>query len=150
MNILIVCTGNMCRSPMAEHLLRKMAADAGMERVAVESAGIAPAADRSIPPEALRALAVEGVDAAAHKPKGLDAKMVRKADLILAMEPAHRAYVMTKFPEAAGKVHLLTLYAGIKRHDGVADPYGGSDEDYGRAMADIKAALQSILKKLTT
>ena len=68
---------------MAEHLIRKMAADAGLTDVSVESAGIAPALSLSLPVEAIRALAEEGVSVDEHKPKAVDARKVKKADVII-------------------------------------------------------------------
>jgi protein-tyrosine-phosphatase len=130
---------------MAEHLLKKLGAEAGVKDLTVTSAGIAPALTLALPAEAVRALAAEGVNVDDHRPKAVDARMVKKADVIIAMEPAHRAFIMTRYPGAAGKVHLITTLAGLKG-DGVKDPFGGTDEDYRRALSEIKTALTSIVK----
>ena len=132
---------------MAEHLLRKLASDAGMKDIVIRSAGTAPATWLSFPPHAAVALASEGIDRVDHTPAGLDAAAVEKADLILVMESSHRVEVLSRFPKAEGKVHLLKAYAGLSGPDGIDDPYGRSAEDYKRALQEIKAALDSIIKK---
>src|SRR5690242_5085451 len=103
MNVLFVCTGNTCRSPMAEHLLKKILRDAGTGGVTVVSAGVSPATGLTFPPEAQRALAMEGVGAVIHEAQGLTKELVTNADVILAMESRHKSMVIERFPEAGKK-----------------------------------------------
>jgi protein-tyrosine phosphatase len=149
-NVLFVCTGNTCRSPMAEHLLRKMAADEGLTRVAVQSAGVSPATGLRFPTEAAAVLAEENVRDARHRPQGLSDALIDWAQLILAMEPVHHDIVLARFPRAAGKTHVLKSHAGLGGAPGIADPYGGSEEDYRRALSEIKPALQALVNKWKT
>ena len=132
---------------MAEHLLRKMVADAGLPGVQVSSAGTSPAFDLKLPEEAMEALAEEGVERPKHRPKALDEASVAAARFIFAMESHHRDIVLKRFPSSTGRVHLLRAFAGLPAPAGVADPYGGSIEDYRKALGDIKAALTSIVLK---
>lgn len=150
MNVLFVCTGNTCRSPTAEHLLRKMAAVEGLKDIAVRSAGVAPATGLRFPADALAVLAEEDVREVQHRPQGLDDALIDWAQLILTMEPVHHDLVLARFPRAAGKTYVLKGYAGLTGAPGIADPYGGSQEDYRRALADIKRALQLVIDKWKT
>ena len=149
MNVLFVCTGNTCRSPMAEHLFRRMLADAGRTEVKVRSAGIAPAMSLGLPMEAASALAEEGVRNVSHRPSGLDRAAVEWADLILAMERAHRDAIVGRYPAAAAKTFLLKAHAGIAGEESIADPFGGSADEYRAALAEIKTALGAIVRNWT-
>lgn len=135
---------------MAEQLLRKMAADEGLAGVTVRSAGVAPATGLRFPTEAAAVLAEENVRDVRHRPQGLSEALVDWAQLILTMEPAHHDLVLARFPRAAGKVHVLKKYAGLGGAPGIADPYGGGEEDYRRALGDIKQALQPLVNKWKT
>ena len=132
---------------MAEHLLHKMAIDERLETLAVRSAGVAPATGLRLPREAAVVLAEEDVVEIRHRPQGLDDRLIDWAELILTMEPVHRDLVVARFPRAAGKVHVLNGYAGLGDAPGIADPYGGSEEDYRRALREIKRALKLVVDK---
>ena len=116
--ILVVCLGNICRSPIAEYLLRERLAG---KDVTVESAGIGAVEGARIDPLALQVLQAHGIDASGHVARRLDKQMVDRADLVLLMERAHLEFVRSKIPSAAGKTFLLR-----KWHDGqdVPDPFG--------------------------
>ena len=120
MNILFICDGNICRSPMAEALLRKMLSDRKITGVKVASCGLSAQpwgiADRRLGlviGEAYKLLQD-------HRSRPLTEQAVREADLILGMENRHVKTVLERFPEAQGKADLLTVYAGI----------GGEVKDY--------------------
>jgi protein-tyrosine phosphatase len=137
MNVLFVCTGNICRSPMGEHLFRKMAKESGME-VTVVSAGVSPELGMDMTREARRALEAESVSGGIHRAQGLTSALVTKADFIFAMEDMHQRVLLKRFPEAAGKIRVFD----------VADPYGESAEVYAAALLKIKRALKKFLKSL--
>src|SRR5262245_9365665 len=133
--ILFVCTGNTCRSPMAEHLFRKLLADAGITGVETRSAGVAPAEGMLITPQAIAALDDNGVRGVRHAARRLDAAAVDWADAIFAMEPTHRDRIAASYPPAAGKTHVLKIFAGTAAgRPGIADPFGGDDADYRVAI----------------
>ena len=135
MRIIFVCTGNTCRSPMAEALLRAKT-DAHM----VSSAGLsvlfpAPAAENA------RAVMEErGLDISAHRARQLTEDMVREADLILTMTERHAALICTIFPHAHEKTKTLAAFAG--KEGNVADPFGGSPETYRTCAAQIADLLE--------
>lgn len=104
-NILFVCTGNTCRSPMAEALLRAKAGD----RFDVRSAGVFAVDGGPAAHEAVQVLSERGIDCH-HQSKKLDEALIRWADVILTMTESHKHAVGVRFPESAGKVYTLKEY----------------------------------------
>lgn len=102
--ILIVCVGNICRSPTAEILLRHRL---GHAAGSVQSAGLAARAGTPMDATAQAVLADHGHDGSAHRARPLDDAMLREADLVLAMEPAHVDAIVERAPHARGRVMLL-------------------------------------------
>ena len=140
MTVLFVCTGNTCRSPLAEVLARKLAAERGLTNVTFASAGTgaldgAPANDASI------LVGIErGVDLSRHRARSLTPQLIAEGTLILALSSSHIAAIQRIVPNA--NVQLLDEYASNgERHRSIPDPFGGDLEEY-RATAD---ALESIL-----
>jgi protein-tyrosine phosphatase len=106
-SILIVCTGNICRSPMAEGLLRQLLAERGAGDVTVESAGVSGWQDQPATPEAVMAMQERGIDIAPHLARRLGRQMIESADLILAMTADHRNAVAGVSPQAAARTFTL-------------------------------------------
>ena len=132
--VLIVCTGNLCRSPMATAFLRsRVAEDPDCQDVVVESAGIW--AQDGLPPSAptIRVMRERGYDVADHRSRQVTRRMVEGADLVLGATPHHVEALQQAFPEAADRVHLLAAMSGGSH--GVEDPYGRSAAIY-RTVAD--------------
>lgn len=136
--VLFVCTGNICRSAMAEHLLRHWAAQRGLE-VEVRSAGIAAEGWYEIPEHAQRLLAAEGVPPFVHKPQLLTREQLRWADQVFAMAGNHYDYICELYPEFIGKTRLL-------RDEDVADPMGRSYETFAACLAVIRESLESLAR----
>ena len=120
-HILVVCTANICRSPMAEVLLR---AEGRRQRRAVEvrSGGIMGLIGRPADPKAVKAVGQLGLDLQAHRSKGISEDDVAWADHILVMELRHMTALHQRIPSAEGKVLLLGTFGG--GHE-VSDPIGG-------------------------
>ena len=142
MNLLFVCSGNTCRSPLAEALARKIADRRGLEDLNVASAGTnaydnVPATD-----EALLVGMERGLDLTGHRSRKLTPAIVSEADLIFVMTPGHLEQV--KQMGGRGKVHVIDEYASGVANVGISDPYGGDLEAY-RNTADI---LEDELEKL--
>jgi protein-tyrosine-phosphatase len=133
--VLFVCTGNLCRSPMAAGLLRQRLAEKGMDaRHRVSSAGVWAVDGRPASEHAITVMAERGVDITNHIAHTLTAEDVAEADLILAMSREHEQMIRNTWPQYDWKLHRLSEMAG-KRQD-VRDPYSRPIEDY-RACADI-------------
>jgi len=142
MNLLFVCSGNTCRSALAEELARKIAARRGIVDLNVSSAGTnawdtAPATD-----EALLVGMERDIDLTGHRARMLTPAIVSEADLIFVMTPGHLEPV--KAMGGRGKVHVIDAYASGTTNQGISDPYGGDLEAY-RHTADL---LEQELEKL--
>jgi protein-tyrosine-phosphatase len=133
--ILFVCTGNICRSPMAVGLLRqRLAEEEPSLSHNIFSAGVWAADGRPASENTLAVMAERGIDITDHIAHTINADDVAEADLILVMSQEHERAIRNTWPQYAWKIHRLSEMVG-KRKD-IADPYGGPIEEY-RACADM-------------
>lgn len=148
--ILFVCTGNSCRSVMAEGLFKKMT-EGRKEQFEISSAGIS--AIDGYPPtaETIRVMETEGADVSEHRSRRLTMDMIRQSDHIYVMERFHRDFILRLAPEAAAKVSLLTEYT--TRSDGrnvdidIPDPINMSGQFYKNILSVIRDCLENILQE---
>jgi protein-tyrosine phosphatase len=148
--VLLVCTGNVCRSPMAEGVLRKMLRDSAQHgEVIVESAGTFAAEGAPASSDAIEVTAESGGDLRGHVARSLTARLVGRADLILTMEPEHGDRLLSLFPDAARKTHLITTFGDSSGDPlGIPDPIGRGREVYERTLRSIDASLRAALPKI--
>lgn len=144
MTILFVCTGNTCRSPMAEYLFKKMLKK---DEVTVVSAGTSVISPIPIPSVMLEILAKEGIDISSHRAKQLTQEMVDEASLILSMESHHKKELLGRYLRLNDKVFLLKEFIG-EGEIGIADPFGGDKEVYESSFLQIKDALVKLKEKI--
>ncbi|MDQ7773009.1 MAG: 16S rRNA (cytidine(1402)-2'-O)-methyltransferase [Elusimicrobiales bacterium] len=144
--VLFVCTGNTCRSAMSEHYARRLAAEHDLD-VEFSSAGISAAPGAGMPPEALAALAAEGVEDPGHESSPAESEAVEDADLVLAMTAAHKTALLAAFPDARKKTFTLAEYAGTFDGD-LPDPYGAGQAAYDSVMGVLKRALPAVLERI--
>ena len=138
-SILIVCTGNTCRSPMAEYLLRELLKkQSAGESFTVQSAGLACYPGDPISENARLVLAERSIDASGHLSRPVSAQAVLSADRIYVMTEAHRQAIAEALPEAADRLYVL----------GVSDPYGMPVEAYRACAEQIEAYFVSELPQL--
>lgn len=150
-SILFVCTGNSCRSVMAEGLFRKMTADRP-GKFTVGSAGISAVDGFAPTPATIEAMGREGVDISNHRSRRLTADMVRVADKIYVMEEMHRRVVLHLAPEAEPKVFLLGRFApaGGNSPDlpDIPDPIRMSEDFYRNVLAVIRDCMRKLVEQL--
>ncbi len=149
--ILFVCTGNSCRSVMAEGLFRKLANAKAGEYTAA-SAGIGATDGFPATQETVRAMKAEGVDMSGHQSRRLTAEMIRSAHKILAMEMMHKQWILDLVPEARDKVQLLAEYSSKEQHRlsdiNIPDPIRMSESFYKNVLTVIRDCVANLVKTL--
>ena len=148
MHIIFVCTGNTCRSPLAEGYFRKLCQDAGRHDIMVTSAGTAAWNGGGASGNTVAVLMNMGVDMSQFSSTALTPALIRQADLLICMTRAHRAAIGQIAPEALAKTHLLLEFAPRKSSDDISDPFGGSLELYSLCFEDMRPALENLFKHI--
>jgi protein-tyrosine-phosphatase len=146
-NILFVCTGNSCRSIMAEAYMRHRAGELGLP-YDVRSAGTSTYDGLRPSREALALLEEEGVDIDGLESKKISREMIKWADVILVMEPLHREAVISGMPQAAEKVFLLGDFPNGSTDKSVPDPVGRTINYYKVTYNLITSSVEGLIKWL--
>ena len=127
-NILTLCIGNICRSPLAEVLLARE-----LPQHRVWSAGLSAVVGRQADPTSLQIAQEQGLDLSAHRAQQVTRIMCQQADVILVMEQSHKALLEQQFPAVRGKVFRLGHIGNFE----IADPYRQPREAFDAAWAAI-------------
>ena len=145
--VLIVCTGNVCRSPMAYGLLRRRLEALGLgDLIQVETAGTHALDHQPPTPLAQEVIAERGYDISHHRARTATPEILEQADLILVMTEAHRQAIFHRLPRVLPRVLLLSELAG--EHRDIPDPYGGPREEYEMTAAMIETYIERGLPRL--
>ena len=144
-HIIFVCTGNICRSPMAEFLLRdKLGAESEWT---VGSAGTFAGNGMRASREAVDVLAELNIDGSSHRSSFLDGELVDASTVIVVMTSGHKHHIELMYPNAAEKVFLLKSFSRNDKGD-VRDPIGASTGVYRQIRDEISEALPGLIEFL--
>lgn len=144
-SVLMVCTGNICRSPMAEGLLRQHLPEHLKDKVSVTSAGTHGLHGNRAEPLAIRAAAVHGADIRDHRARALDMKMVKAVDLVLAMEAFHIKQINRLFLFRCKNARLLRSFLTPPANSDIQDPYGQDYPAYEETAQSILDCLPGLI-----
>ncbi len=141
--LIFVCTGNTCRSPMAEGLLRALLPiDSDWE---ISSAGVCAADGWPVSEHSVDALREKKIDISELTSTALTTALIKKADLIVTMTEGHRQAVLAAVPESESKVFLLKSFGIAKCATDIYDPVGEALDVYRRVRDEIDAALPDLI-----
>src|SRR5690554_1960641 len=138
-HVLLICTANICRSPVAEGLLRRELEKHGMEEWTVSSAGTWVTRERGASHNSILVLAERGLDISDHQARGVNTEILAEADLVLCMESGHAEALRVEFPEAAHKIYMLSEMIG--ESFSIADPYGDERPAYERMAEEVETLI---------
>ncbi|MGB9866298.1 MAG: low molecular weight protein arginine phosphatase [Bacillota bacterium] len=146
MKVLLVCSGNTCRSPMAAAILRKLAQDSAVQ-IDVDSCGLDAIEGKPAWDQAIKAMSERGLDLTGHRTKPFKLELAQEADLILTMEAWQRDRILQKWPSLASKTFTLSGFAQDSTED-VDDPFGQPLEEYRRTADKLQQLLELALNRI--
>ena len=147
-HIIFICTGNICRSAMADGYLKYRVKELGIEeKVLITSAGTNASQGEHSPDFAKRAIAKYGANIENHTSTTLENANLENADYILVMTERHKRDVVRRYPECADKITLLGEYAKNKEYKEIDDPWGYNFNVYERCAKEIVDSIEGFIQK---
>lgn len=149
--ILFVCSGNVCRSPMAEAFLRAYMPERLVDRVKIVSAGTLGLSGDLATVEAVQVMREKGIDMRGHISQGVSKELIRSSHIVFAMSRDHLEILQHNFPLISEKTFLLRRFAvpaPEKKQDSIQDPMGFGVEYYRKTRDIIENEIKRILPRL--
>jgi protein-tyrosine phosphatase len=139
-SILVVCIGNICRSPMAEGVLM-----ARLPGVTVSSAGTAALIGSPADETALQLMATRGIDISRHRARQVSRAMCQESELVLVMDTAQRRFLEQSYPESCGRVFRLGEFTKTD----IPDPFRQKEFVFASVLGQIEAGVQEWQRRIT-
>ncbi len=142
MNIIFVCTGNTCRSPMAEGYFKSLCEKSNNKNIVVLSAGTFSNPNSLPSLQSIQIMESYDIDIKNYRSSQISIDLINKADLIITMTEGHKAQILLNSTGSKEKTHLLLEY--VDKQKDVADPFGGSFDTYKMCFREMKEALDNL------
>jgi protein-tyrosine phosphatase len=144
--IIVICTANICRSPVVEAVLQDRLNRAGKSMWQVESAGTWAQNGQAASLYSREILAERGLDISKHQSRVIDREILLEAQLVLCLAEGHAEALRAEFPDQASKIFLLTEMVG--QQYSISDPYGGPRYGYERMIDDVTRLIDNGLPRI--
>ncbi|MFV0405631.1 MAG: low molecular weight protein-tyrosine-phosphatase [Propioniciclava sp.] len=149
--VIFVCWGNICRSPMAERIAEAVAAREGLSGVYFTSAGVSSEeSGHPIDPRARRVLAAHGYDGEHHRAHRITADEIAGADLVIGLEQLHVDRMRQVLPDATNLALLTDFDPAAEPGSGIDDPWYGNEAGFEKTLAAVEAAVPGVLRQVKT
>ncbi|MGB5984700.1 MAG: low molecular weight protein-tyrosine-phosphatase [Desulfobacterales bacterium] len=148
LEVLMVCTGNICRSPMAEGLLRQLLPSRLQSRVTVSSAGTHALVGRPAEPHARTVMSEWGIDIRGHRARQSQPHLIHQAALVLTMELEHQGSILSNSPLSGAKLRLLGEFGPDRSQTEIPDPYGQGLYVYRACARLIRSCLPGVIREV--
>lgn len=145
-HILVVCTANICRSPVGEALLRQRLHERGLESWTVSSSGTWAQVERKAAHYSIKLMSERGYDLKQHRASMIEDDDLQAADLVLCMESGHVEALKAEFPSYADRIYLISEMVG-KRYN-IQDPYRRSKDTYQQMIVELTNIIETGLDRI--
>lgn len=146
MKIMFICTGNICRSAMAEAILKKRVKDENLD-IEVYSCGTFAEKGDGPTNEAIEVMEIRGIDLTKHRATNIRNSNIEEMDLILCATNSHRMQTISLYPELSNKIYTIKEYAYGVNED-IADPWGYNENVYEKCATELEKCIDKIIEKL--